>query len=177
MSQERAGSGHDIVSVDARGAEAAADWDDLESPENYVGYRRTENFASPGGAVLDQRHIYSAPAQLKLNHWALAGDWTSQQHSIVLNKASGRVVYSFHARDLHMVMGPAAPATSVRFRVLIDGKPPGRAHGVDANEQGYGTTTEQRMYQLIRQTKPIAERRFEIEFLDPGAEVFSFTFG
>jgi hypothetical protein len=95
----------------------------------------------------------------------------------VLNRPNGRVAYRFHARDLHLVMGPAAPGTSVRFRVLIDGRPPGAAHGIDVDEQGEGTVTEQRLYQLIRQPKPVAERQFEIEFLDPGVEAFAFTFG
>ena len=171
------GIGHDLVSVDARGAEAAADWGNLKSPENYVGYERTENFASPGGAVLDKRRVYAAPARLRLNHWALSGDWTVEKQATVLNKANGRIAYRFHARDLHLVMGPAARGTSVRFRVLIDGQPPGAAHGVDVDEQGNGTVTEQRMYQLIRQPKPIADRQFEIEFLDSGVEAFAFTFG
>ena len=171
------GIGHELVSVDARGAEAAADWGSLKSPENYVGYERTENFASPGGAVLDKRRVYAAPARLRLNHWALSGDWTVGKQATVLNKANGRIAYRFHARDLHLVMGPAARGTSVRFRVLIDGQPPGAAHGIDVDDQGNGTVTEQRLYQLIRQPKPIADRQFEIEFLDSGVEAFAFTFG
>jgi thiol-disulfide isomerase/thioredoxin len=167
----------ELVSVDARGAEAAADWGSLRSPENYVGYERTQNFASPGGVQVDRRHVYRAPAQLMLNQWALSGDWTVGRQPTVLNRANGRIVYRFHARDLHLVMGPAARGTSVRFRVLIDGQPPGAAHGIDVDEQGNGTITEQRMYQLIRQPKPIVDRQFEIEFLDPGVEAFSFTFG
>jgi thiol-disulfide isomerase/thioredoxin len=170
-------SGRELVSVDARGAEAAADWGNLKSPENYVGYERTEKFASPGGAVPDRRRVYAAPTRLTLNHWALSGDWTVEKQATVLNKANGRIVYRFHARDLHLVMGPAARGTSVRFRVLIDGRPPGAAHGIDVDDQGYGTVTEQRLYQLIRQPKPIADRQFEIEFLDPGVEAFAFTFG
>jgi thiol-disulfide isomerase/thioredoxin len=171
------GIGHELVSVDARGAEAAADWGSLKSPENYVGYERTENFASPGGAVLDKRRVYAVPARLRLNQWALSGDWTVQKQATVLNKVNGRIAYRFHARDLHLVMGPAAPGTSVRFRVLIDGKPPGAAHGIDVDDQGNGKVTEQRLYQLIRQPKPIADRQFEIEFLDSGVEAFAFTFG
>jgi len=166
-----------LVSVEAAGAEVAADWSDLKSGENYVGYERTENFASPGGAVFDKGHNYASPGQLKLNHWALAGNWTVQKQAIVLNAADGRIVYQFHARDLHLVMGPAARGTSVRFRVLMDGQMAGAAHGVDVDEQGNGTTTEPRMYQLIRQAKPIVDRKFEIEFLDPDVEAFSFTFG
>jgi thiol-disulfide isomerase/thioredoxin len=171
------GVGQELVSVDASGIEAAADWDSLKSPENYVGYERTENFASPGGAVPDGRRVYAAPAQLRLNQWALSGDWMMEKGAVVLNKAGGRIAYSFHARDLNLVMGPSARGTSVRFRVALDGPPPRLAHGVDVDEQGNGTVAEQRLYQLIRQPKPIADRRFEIEFLDAGAEAFAFTFG
>jgi thiol-disulfide isomerase/thioredoxin len=171
------GVGHGLVSVDARGVEAGADWGSLRSPENYVGYGRTENFASPGGPVLDERRVYDAPARLRLNHWALSGDWTVEREAAVLNGANGRIAYRFHARDLHLVMGPAARGASVRFRVFIDGEPPGSAHGTDVDDGGNGTVGEQRLYQLIRQPEPIAERRFEIEFLDPGVEALAFTFG
>lgn len=171
------GIGHELVSVDGRGLEAAADWGNLKSPENYVGYDRTENFASPGGAVLDKRRVYAVPGQLKLNHWALSGDWTVEKGLTALNKPKGRIAYRFHARDLHLVMGPAMQAKSVRFRVLLDGQPPGAAHGIDADQQGNGTVTEQRLYQLIRQPMPISDRQFEIEFLDSGVETFAFTFG
>ena len=117
------------------------------------------------------------PAQLRLNHWALSGDWTMEKHATVLNKANGRIAYRFQARDLHLVMGPATRGTSVRFRVLIDGQPPGAARGVDVDDQGIGTVTQPRLYQLIRQPKPITDRQFEIEFLDSGVEAFAFTFG
>lgn len=169
--------GRDLVSVDGRGAEAAADWGNLRSPENYVGYERTQNFSSPGGILLDKRRVYPAPARLRLNHWALSGDWTVGKQATGLNKPNGRIAYRFHARDLHLVMGPAARGTSVRFRVLIDGQPPGAGHGIDVDDQGNGIVTEQRLYQLIRQLKPIADRQFEIEFLDSGVEAFAFTFG
>ena len=159
------------------GIEAAADWRNLRSGENYVGYERTQNFASPGGAALDQPRIYAFPPRLRLNDWALSGEWTVKREAIVLNKAGGRIAYRFHARDLHLVMGAAEPGTSVRFRVLMDGQPPGPAHGIDIDDQGIGTITEQRLYQLIRQPMPIADRQFEIEFLDPGVEAFAFTFG
>ena len=165
------------VSVGAHGFEAAADWGSLMSPENYVGHERTQNFASPGGAFLDKPRMYELPARLRLNEWALSGDWTVKNENVVLNKANGSIAYRFHARDLHLVMGPAAPGAAVRFRVLIDGRPPGPAHGIDVDEQGEGTVTEQRLYQLIRQPKPIADRQFEIEFLGPGVEAFAFTFG
>ena len=171
------GLGHDLVAVDARGVEAAADLDSLRSPENYLGYERTENFASSNGAVLDTRHVYAAPARLALNHWALAGDWTVQRQATVLHQAEGRIVYRFHARDLHLVMGPAAPGTPVRFRMRIDGQPPGAAHGSDVDGQGNGTVTEPRLYQLIRQPGPVTERTFEVAFLDPGVQAYAFTFG
>jgi thiol-disulfide isomerase/thioredoxin len=171
------GVSRDLVSGEAQGAEVAADWGNLKSRENYVGFGRTENFSSPGRAVLDKPHVYAVPARLKLNDWALSGDWTVEKPLVALNKPNGRIVYRFHARDLHLVMGPAARGASVRFRVLIDGKPPGAAHGGDVDEQGNGTVTEQRLYQLIRQPKPIVDRQFEIEFLDPGIQAFAFTFG
>jgi thiol-disulfide isomerase/thioredoxin len=169
--------GHELVSVDARGVEAAADWGSLKSPENYLGYERTERFASPGAAILGKRRVYAAPAQLSLNHWALSGDWTAEKQAAVLNEANGRIVYRFFARDLHLVMGPTTRGISVRFRVRIDGQPPGAAHGTDVDDQGNGAVVEQRLYQLIRQSKPIADRRFEIEFLDPGVAAYAFTFG
>jgi len=171
------GIGHELVAVEARGLEAAADWGSLQSPENYVGFARSENFASPGGAALNKRRIYAAPAPLRRNHWALAGDWTVEHQAVVLHEAKGRITYCFHARDLHLVMGPAARGTAVRFRVFIDGQPPGAAHGLDVDDQGNGTVAEQRLYQLIRQPKPIADRQFEIAFLDAGVEAFAFTFG
>jgi thiol-disulfide isomerase/thioredoxin len=165
------------VSVEARGIEAAADWRSLKSPENYLGYERTEHFASPGGAVLEKTRLYELPPRLRLNAWALSGDWTVNNQAAVLNQPNGGITYRFHARDLHLVMGPTVPGTSVRFRVLIDGRPPGPAHGIDVDEHGDGTVTEPRLYQLIRQPKPIADRQFQIEFLGPGVEVFAFTFG
>jgi thiol-disulfide isomerase/thioredoxin len=171
------GIGHDLVSVDSTGVEAAADWASLRSPENYLGYQRTESFASPNGAVLETPHVYVAPARLGLNHWALAGDWTVQGQAVVLNEAEGRIAYCFHARDLHLVMGPAARGTPIRFRVLIDGQPPGAAQGTDVDDQGNGTVTEPRLYQLIRQPGPVTERTFEVTFLDPGVQAYAFTFG
>jgi len=172
-----AGVGRDLVSVDARGVEAPADWATLRSAENYTGYERTEYFASLGGIMPGKPHVYSAPAQLRLNQWALSGDWTMEEQAARLNEADGQIAYRFHARDLNLVMGPAAGRTSVRFRVLLEGQPPGAAHGTDVDEQGHGTVVEQRLYQLIRQPGPITERTFEITFLDPGAEAYSFTFG
>jgi cytochrome c biogenesis protein CcdA/thiol-disulfide isomerase/thioredoxin len=168
---------HDLVAVDAHGAEAASDAGDVKSPETYVGYSRAENFASPGGSVADKRQAYSAPAQLQLNQWALAGDWTVEGERAVLDEANGRIAYRFHARDLHLVLGPTADGKPVRFRVLIDGKPPGGDHGADIDADGNGAITNQRLYQLVRQEKPTADRDFQIEFLDPGAQAFAFTFG
>jgi thiol-disulfide isomerase/thioredoxin len=167
----------EMVEVDARGFEAAADWDSLRSPENYLGYQRTKNFAS-AGAVINQPRLYTAPAQLQRNQWALSGDWTIGRQAIVLNQSGGRLAYRFHARDLHLVMGPAEPGTSVRFRVLIDGQPVvAAARGLDVDERGEGTATDQRLYQLVRQPQPITDQQFEIEFLDAGVEAFAFTFG
>jgi thiol-disulfide isomerase/thioredoxin len=169
--------GHELVSVDAGGVEAAADWESLWSPENYLGYGRTENFASSNGAILDTPHGYAAPARLGLNHWALSGDWTVNRQAIVLNQAEGRIRYRFHARDLHLVMAPAGPGSPVRFRVHIDEQPPGAAHGADVDEQGNGTLTDPRLYQLVRQPGPVSDRTFEITFLDPGVQAYAFTFG
>jgi len=171
------GAGRALVSVEGRGVEAAADWGSLKSSENYLGLARTVGFASPGGARADQRQVYAPPARHRLNEWALSGEWKMGREAVVLEKAGGRIVYRFHARDLHLVMGPAVRGAAVRFRVLIDGKPPGAAHGTDVDDQGYGTLDRQRMYQLIRQQRPIEDRLFEIEFLDTGAEAFAFTFG
>ena len=169
--------GNDAVKVDARGSEVAADWENLRSGENYLGRDKAEGFSSPGGALLGKSRTYAAPAALQLNQWALTGDWTVSAGTAALDKAKGSVVYRFHARDAHLVMGASAPGSPVRFRVLLDGRPPGNAHGTDIDEQGYGTVTEQRLYQLIRQPGPVADRLFEIEFLDPGVEAYAFTFG
>jgi hypothetical protein len=167
----------ELVRVEGTGVEAAADWDNLESPETYVGYERAERFASPGGILEGMRRVYSAPPRLGLNQWALTGDWTVDQQPAMLNEAGGRIAYRFHARDLHMVLGPAARGSAVRFRVLLDGRAPGDAHGTDVDADGNGKLTEQRLYQLIRQPGAIADRQFDIEFLDAGAEAFAFTFG
>jgi thiol-disulfide isomerase/thioredoxin len=170
-------SGHDTVSVAATGAEVAADWRNLKSEENYVGYERTDGFSSVGGARGDKAKVYAIPARLVLNEWALAGDWTIGKEAASSNQANARIAYCFHARDLNLVMGPASRGASTRYQVRIDGQPPGNAHGADVDEQGNGTIVEQRLYQLVRQMDPIADCRCEIEFLDPGAQVFDFTFG
>jgi hypothetical protein len=160
-----------------RGVEAPADWASLKSPEIYLGYERSENFASSGGAAQDKRRVYPAPARLRLNQWALSGDWTIGKQPAVLNEASGRISCRFQARDVHLVMASKVRRMSVQFRVLIDGQPPGAAHGIDVDAQGNGTLAEPRLYQLIRQPKSISDRQFEIEFLDSGVEAFAFTFG
>jgi thiol-disulfide isomerase/thioredoxin len=165
-----------LISVGASGAEAAADWNDLRSGENYLGYERTENFAS-GGVGRDKPRVYSAPKTLALNSWALYGDWSVGRESVVLNQPDGRITYRFHARDLHLVMGPASSGSSARFRAYIDGQPPKDAHGVEVDDQGDGVLTEPRMYQLLRQPGPISDRQFEIRFLDAGVAAYSITFG
>jgi thiol-disulfide isomerase/thioredoxin len=173
----RAGADPELTSVDARGVEVAADWGSLRSPENYLGYERTDNFVAPDGSILDTSYAYAAPTRLGLNHWALAGDWTVERSAIVLNQAGGRILYRFHARDLHLVMAPATPGGPIRFRVHLDGQPPGAAHGTDVDDQGNGTLTDPRLYQLIRQPGPVSDRTFEIASLDPGVQAYAFTFG
>jgi hypothetical protein len=164
------------ISVAASGIEAAADRQDLQSPETYVGYEHAENFASPGGAVFDQAHAYTAPAQLGLNAWALAGDWTMGKEAISVNKPGGRIAFSFHARDLNLIMAPPGERAA-RFSVFLDGQPTKAGRRSDLGEDASGDLAEPRTYQLVRQAKPIVDRRFEIEFLDPGAQAFCFTFG
>src|SRR5215472_16766800 len=167
----------ELVALDPEGVEKAADWGNVKSPETYVGYERAESFASPGDAVRDRRHAYAAPSRLALNEWALVGDWTIAAEAATLDAATGHIVYHFHARDVNLIMGPGARGTPVRFRVRIDGEPPGAAHGFDVDAHGDGTVTEPRMYQLIRQSEPIVDRVFDIEFIAPGVQAFDFTFG
>jgi thiol-disulfide isomerase/thioredoxin len=173
----REGIGDDLVSVAPDGFEAQADWTNLKTPETYLGYDQAQNFASPGGAELDEPRTYVAPDPLKLNRWALSGDWTVERRASVLNRADGRIAFRFHARDVHLVMGPRARGTSVPFRVLVDGEPPGDAHGLDVDEEGHGTVAQQRLYQLIRERGSITDRTFEITFLAPDVEAYVFTFG
>jgi thiol-disulfide isomerase/thioredoxin len=163
--------------VEGQGVEKAADWKNLRSGENYVGLRRTENFESPGEIKPGVPRSYEVPARLGLNGWALSGTWTLSNDRAVVGAPGGRIAYRFHARDVNLVMGPETRGKEIRFRVLLDGKPPGAAHGVDVDQNGQGTLREQRMYQLIRQPGGIADHTFEIEFLEPGAAAFSFTFG
>jgi thiol-disulfide isomerase/thioredoxin len=166
-----------VVSVSAMGAEAAPDEADVKSPETYIGFARSENFASPGGAVGDTPHVYS-PGDLKqLNDWGLSGDWTIGGQSATLNKTDGAISYRFHARDLHLVLGPSANGKPVRFRVTIDGAAPGESHGADVNADGEGVVTDHGLYQLVRQSGPIVDRTFTIQFLDPEVQAYAFTFG
>src|SRR5215213_9023392 len=166
-----------FVSVDPQGTEVAADWSDLRTPETYLSYGRSYGFASPDGEHFDEPHDYPEPSGLNLNQWAPSGLWTLAEHASVLGEAPGGIAIRFHARDVNLVMGPPARGTSVPFRVLIDGEPPDGASGIDVDEHGKGTVGEQRLYQLIRQSKPIADRLFEIEFLDSDVEAYCFTFG
>ena len=165
-----------LVTVAATGAQAAADMADVRSPETYVGYDRAAHFVSPGGPVQDAPHVYAAPTP-RLNEWALAGDWTIGGEHAALNAKDGRIAYRFHARDLHLVLGPAPDGKPVRYRVTIDGKAPGDSHGADVDAEGDGVVSGQRLYQLVRQSGPITDRTFEIEFLDPGVQAYAFTFG
>ena len=171
------GFGREMVTVDPRGLEVAAQWETVRSAENYTGYERSEGFASPGGALPGRRHAYTAAERLRLNEWALAGDWTVRGGEVTADAADGRIAYRFHARDLNLVMGPAALGTSVPFQVSLDGQPPGADHGSDVAEDGHGMAAEQRVYQLIRQSGHVTDRTFEITFLDPGAAAYVFTFG
>jgi thiol-disulfide isomerase/thioredoxin len=166
----------DLVSVVPDGLEAQADWSNLESPETYVGYLQAQNFASPGGAAFDEPRTYAAPDSLRLNQWALGGDWTVEGRAGVLDRGDGRIEFRFHARDVHLVMAPHAQGASVPFRVLVDGEPPGVAHGLDVDEAGQGMLARPRLYQLIREPGPIRDRTFEITFGAP-AEAYVFTFG
>jgi thiol-disulfide isomerase/thioredoxin len=177
LAETGASVGESTVSIEGSGVEAPADRGSLRSPETYVGYERADRFASPGGAERDRRRLYAVPRRLALNEWALAGEWTIGRQAAVLSSPNGRIVYRFHARDLHLVIGPSRTGNAVRFRVSIDGQPPGPAHGLDVDEGGNGTVVEPRLYQLIRQPHPIVDRQCQIEFLDPGVETFVFTFG
>ena len=169
--------GAGVVSVSGSGVEAAADWGNLRSPEIYLGYDRTDNFSSPGGIARGRPRAYAPPARLGLNHWALAGEWTMADQPVTLSRAPGVIVCRFHARDVHLVMGPLHRDRPVRFRVSMDGQRPGSARGLDVDDSGSGTVAAQRLYQLVRQPGPIVERTLEVQFLDAGVEAFAFTFG
>ncbi len=165
-----------LARVEARGAEMESDAADVRSPETYIGYERAENFVSPGGFAEEQARVY-APGAPRLNEWSLIGTWTVGAESARLESAGGVIAYRFHARDLHLVLGPGPDGRPVRFRVTLDGAPPGDSHGVDADAEGNGVVTGQRLYQLLRQGGAIGDRTFEIRFLDPGVQAYAFTFG
>jgi hypothetical protein len=173
----RDGIPDDVVAVRPEGFEAQADWANLESPESYLGYEQGRSFASPERPALDEPRTYSAPDTLRLNQWALAGEWTLERRACVIEQADGLIAFRFHARDVNLVMGPRERGAKVPFRVLVDGELPGDAHGLDADAQGNGEVAERRLYQLVRQPGPIADRTFEIAFLEPGVEAYVFTFG
>lgn len=166
-----------LTEVNAQGVQQAADMDSVRSPETYVGYERGENFASTPKAVHGQAASYTLPSRLPLNAWGLAGRWTVDAEHATLASPAGRIVYRFHARDLHLVLSPGPDGKPVRFKVSIDGKAPGQAHGMDVAADGSGAVTEQRLYQLIRQPGEITERTFSIEFLDPAVSAYAFIFG
>jgi cytochrome c biogenesis protein CcdA/thiol-disulfide isomerase/thioredoxin len=166
-----------FVQVNATGPEAAADFSNVASPETYVGYSRAQSYASPQKIRDDKPQDYTAPARLTVNQWGLAGSWNVSGEHAQLVTAPGKVIFRFHARDLHLVLGPGKNGQPIRFRVRIDGTPPGEDHGVDADGKGDGVVKEYRLYQLIRQKGKVEDRTFEIEFLDPGAQAFAFTFG
>jgi hypothetical protein len=166
-----------LVAVDPQGTEVSANWNDVRSPESYLGYRQSAGFDSPNGAHVDRAHDYSRPAGLALNRWAPIGNWTYGEKASASNAPGGRIAFQFQARDVNLVMGPATRGAAIRFRVYLDGEVAVAAHGTDVDDAGSGTLDQQRLYQLIRQPGPIRERLFEIEFLDAGAEVYCFTFG
>jgi thiol-disulfide isomerase/thioredoxin len=167
----------ELVSVALEGFEVQADWANLQSPETYLGYEQGQNFASPGGATYDESRTYAVPDSMRLNSWALGGDWSVERGASILIGEEGRLAFRFHARDVNLVLGPPAPDTPIPFRVLVDGEPPGDAHGGDVDDQGSGTVVRQRLYQLVREPGAIRDRTVEIEFLAPGAEAYCFTFG
>jgi hypothetical protein len=174
--QRLLGVTRDLVSVDGFGVEAEADWNHLRSPETYLGSGRSERFASPDDAGFDERRAYHLPARLRVNSWALGGEWTIGRENVVLDEAGGAIAYRFHARDAHLVLSPGAHEP-IPFRLTIDGEAPGPAHGVDVDEHGNGVLRDARLYQLVREPGAVRERTLEITFDAPGAEAYAFTFG
>jgi thiol-disulfide isomerase/thioredoxin len=168
---------NDLVADTGEGLELAADWDNLGTPETYLGADRTSNFAAIERLLIGIDTSYTVPDHLILNQWALSGRWTVGREYATVNKPDGRVRIRFHARDVNLVMAPARLGESIRFRVTVDGKSPAAAHGIDVDAEGYGTIREQRLHQLVRQPGAIIDRTVEIEFIDSGAELYSFTFG
>jgi hypothetical protein len=174
--QRLLGIDRDPVSVSGVGVEAEADWDHLRSPETYLGYERTAQFALPVGAAFDKSHVYELPQRLPLNQWALAGEWTIRPEAAVLDRAGGCLAYRFQARDAHLVLSSTGQGP-IPFRVLLDGEVPGASHGVDVDENGEGVLRAGRMYQLVRQAGEVRERTLQISFRKPAAEAYVFTFG
>jgi thiol-disulfide isomerase/thioredoxin len=174
--QRLLGIAREPVPVNGTGAEAEADWHDLRSPETYLGYERTENFASPGALGAGASQTYELPARLDLNQWALAGEWTAGREYVLLEQGGGSIAYRFHARDAHLVLSAGARGT-IPFRVRLDGQPPGGSHGTDVDEDGTGLLSGGRLYQLVRQDQAVRERTVEITFAEPGVEAYVFTFG
>jgi thiol-disulfide isomerase/thioredoxin len=166
-----------LDSAAGEGVSAASDAVNVASPETYLGFERAENFVSPGSFIRNAVKAYEIPHSLTLNQWALGGRWKVSGEKAVLDSVPGRVTFRFRARDLHLVLGPGAKGAPVRFRVLLDGKAPGADHGMDIDADGAGVVREQRLYQLIRQSGPVQEHEFTIEFLDAHVEAYSFTFG
>ncbi len=174
--QRLLGIERELVSVEGVGVEASADWNHLRTPETYLGYGRSDRFSSPDGVAFDARRAYELPDSLRVNHWALHGDWTIGAESVVLDQAGGSIAYQFHARDAHLVLSRGA-REPMPFRVLLDSEAPGPSHGVDVDAQGNGVLSHGRMYQLVRQHDAVRERTLEITFLESGAEAYAFTFG
>jgi Thioredoxin like C-terminal domain len=165
-----------FVPVEGAGVEAQADWPQLATPETYLGYRRGERLATADGVAFDEPHPYELPQRLRVNHWALAGEWTIGHENVVLHRPGGSIAFRFHARDAHIVLSPGR-REPVPFRVLLDGEVPGASHGLDIDEDGSGQLRDGRLYQLVRQHGPVRERTLTITFLDAGAEAYGFTYG
>jgi thiol-disulfide isomerase/thioredoxin len=174
--QELLGIERAPVAVAGVGIEADADWESLRTPETYLGYGRSERFASPGGVAFDKRGAYALPESLRLNHWALAGEWTVGREHVVLERAGGSIAFRFHARDAHLVVSPGMRA-QIPFHVLLDGETPGASHGLDVGDDGNGVLGEGRLYQLVRQHDAVRERTLEVAFDAPGVKAYVFTFG
>jgi thiol-disulfide isomerase/thioredoxin len=174
--QRLLGIQRDLVTVEGLGVEAEADLNHLLSRETYLGYGRGERFVSPDGFALDERRIYELPGRVRIDSWALAGEWTIRRENLVLDQAGGSIAYRFHARDAHLVLSPGG-REPIPFRVLLDREPPGPSHGVDVDENGNGLLRDGRLYQLIREHDTVRDRTLEITFLEPGAEAYAFTFG
>ena len=174
--QRLLGVEQELADVEGVGVEAEADWNNLRTPETYLGYARSENFASHSVTAWDKQRAYGLPERLPLNHWALAGEWTIGRESVVLERSGGSIAYRFQARDVHVVLASGRDEP-VPFRVLLDGESPGRSHGVDVDAEGNGVLGDGRLYQLVREHETVRERTVEITFLESGAEAYVFTFG